>query len=170
MATQSELVRERKLLAGLGVPPVRIWPARCMWYGPDGSVKGTLPCDPYSRLLYLGRGLRPDVGSVQQMKAERAKVASTKDTLVDALIAMMQDRETWEGTASELLSTLKTRTGTAESLPVDATRMSKALTKLASTLATNGINVEAKRRGKNRGIRLDAKRVDSMSIPVTLVP
>ena len=112
----------------------------------------------------MGRGLRPDVGTVPFSSATKAGIALTKviptrspKTLVHALTAMMQDMKTWEGTASELSSILP---GTTDDVPVDATMMSKALAKLASTLATNGIAVEAMKRGKNRGIRLDAKGQD----------
>jgi hypothetical protein len=54
MATQADLIRERELLVALGFLPVKVWPPRCTWYQPDGSVAGKLPCDPYSRLLYKG--------------------------------------------------------------------------------------------------------------------
>ena len=62
MPTHIEIARERELLAELGLSPVKHWPPRCTWYRSDGSVAGNMPCDPYSRLLYMGRGLRPDVG------------------------------------------------------------------------------------------------------------
>ena len=61
MATQAELTKERQLLTSMGLPLVKVWPPRCTWYNPDGSVNGHLSCDPYSRLLYMSRGLRPDV-------------------------------------------------------------------------------------------------------------
>ena len=60
MATQAELTKERQLLAGMGLRPVGVWPPKCQWHNPDGTINGTLPCDPYSRLLYLGRGLIPE--------------------------------------------------------------------------------------------------------------
>ena len=145
MATHTELMKERRLLAGMGLRPVNVWPVRCTWYLPDGSVHGTLPCDPYSRLLYMGRGLRPDVAIV------RSESIQTPVTLVDALTRMMQGRDVWEGTASELLVMLD---GTTPELPVDATRLSKALNKLASQLAVRGMVVEHVKTAKRRGIRL----------------
>ena len=74
------------------------------------------------------------------------------DSLPEAVKTLLdgQDR-VWEGTATELLSTLE---GTYEGLPVDGTRLSKALFKLASQLAVRGISVERLRRGKQHGIRL----------------
>ena len=100
MATQQDLIRERELLGGLGLPPVRVWPPRCVWYRADGSVVGKLPCDPYSRLLYLGRGLSPDVAMGKRESVPAAP------TLLDAVTTLMQDRDTWEGTATDLLTTL----------------------------------------------------------------
>ena len=119
MATSAELIKERQLLTGMGLPLVKVWPPKCTWYNPDGSVNGTLPCDPYSRLLYMRRGLRPDVGNNSPAPAEPGRV-----TLIDAVVDLMQERTTWEGTASELLSTLE---GATDDLPADATRLSKEL-------------------------------------------
>ena len=72
-------------------------------------------------------------------------------TLIDAVADLMQERSTWEGTVSELLSTLE---GATDDLPADATRLSKALGKLASQLAVRGVVVERMTRGRQRGIRL----------------
>ena len=69
---------------------------------------------------------------------------------------MMQALETWEGTANALLSTRIAVSGMANGLPVDATRMGKKVRELVSTLATNSIVVQELKRGKRRGIRLDA--------------
>jgi hypothetical protein len=149
MATSAELIKERQLLTGMGLPPVKVWPPRCTWYNPDGSVNGHLPCDPYSRLLYMSRGLRPDVASTT-LSPSPPPVASA-DSLPEAVKSFMDGQDVWEGTATELLSTLE---GTYEGLPADGTRLSKTLFKLASQLAVRGISVERLRRGKQRGIRL----------------
>ena len=146
MPTRAEIALERELLTNLGLSPVKHWPPRCIWYLPDGSVAGKLPCDPYSRLLYMERGLRPDVGNNSPAPAQPARV-----TLIDAVAGLMQERSAWEGTASELLSTLEDAT---DDLPADATRLSKALSKLASQLALKGVVVERMTRGRQRGIRL----------------
>ena len=145
MATQQDLIRERELLGGLGLPAVRVWPPRCVWYRADGSVVGKLPCDPYSRLLYMGRGLRPDVAMGKRESVPAAP------TLLDAVTAMMQDRDTWEGTATDLLTTLD---GKCDEVPVDATRLSKALSKLVSQLEGAGIRLERLTRGRQRTLRL----------------
>ena len=147
MATQHDVVRERKLLTEMGLPPVRAWPPRCTWYRPDGSVASTLPCEPYSRLLYMSRGLRPDV-----MDAPSAgQTATSSPPLLDTVIAFMDGRDAWEGTASELLSTLRPLD---TELPADGTRLSKELFGLASQLAARGIGIERLPRGRQRGVRL----------------
>ena len=145
MATQAELTKERQLLAGMGLRPVSVWPPKCQWHNPDGTINGMLPCDPYSRLLYMGRGLRPDVAMVRSEPVQRPM------TLVDAVAGLMQGRDSWEGTASELLVMLD---GATPELPVDATRLSKALNKLASQLVVRGVVVEHVKTAKRRGIRL----------------
>ena len=152
MATQSELVRERKLLEGMGLPPVRAWPPRCTWHNPDGSVKGTLPCDPYSRLLYLGKGLRPGIAGVGIAPPVAGTLSSgTTVTLVDAVVALVDEAGTLECTASELLKQLE---GVADELPQDATRLSRALTGLASQLAERSIVLERVKTSQGRVIRL----------------
>ncbi len=72
-------------------------------------------------------------------------------TLADAVAGLMQGMDTWEGTASELLAMLD---GATPELPVDATRLSKALNKLASQLAVRGVSVEHVKTAKRRDIRL----------------
>ena len=145
MPTMQNVIRERELLTNLGLSPVKHWPPRCTWYLTDGSVAGKLPCDPYSRLLYMERGLTPDVGNDSPVPAQPARV-----TLLDAVAGLLQERSTWEGTASELLSTLESAT---DDLPADATRLSKALGKLASQLVLKGVVVERMTRGRQRGVR-----------------
>ena len=72
-------------------------------------------------------------------------------TLADVEVGLMQGMDTWEGTANELLVMLD---GATAELPVDATRLSKALNKLASQLAVRGVAVEHVKTAKRRGIRL----------------
>ena len=147
MPTHTELTRERELLTDLGLGPVSLWPPRCTWYRKDGSVAGKLPCDPYSRLLYMSRGLRPDVAD----GPSAGQTATSPTPLLDTVVAFMDGREAWEGTASELLSTLEPL---VTKLPADGTRLSKELFGLASQLAARGIGIERMPRGRQRGIRL----------------
>jgi len=139
-----------------------------VWYKSDGSVHGTLPCDPYSRLLYLGRGLRPDVGTLPAPRPTRtievdesaenpthtiSPKASPRSrvTLADAVVGLLRDRDTWEGTATELLSRLK---GAVDDVPEDAIRLSKALAKLSSPLSAAGIRIARTRTNNSRRILL----------------
>ena len=71
-------------------------------------------------------------------------------TLIDALADMMQEVEAWDGTA-ELLSILN---GSVDGIFGDATRISKALTKLASPLSDAGITVARTRTKNARGISI----------------
>ena len=128
---------------GLGLNPSQtLEKPRCTWYNPDGSVHGDLPCDPYSRLLYLGRGLRP--GIAVNVKTTSLQCHSLQD-VQNAVVELMDDSKSWDGTATELLSTLN---GSVDGIPGDATRLSKALAKLASSLSDAGITV-AKTRTKH---------------------
>ena len=78
--------------------------------------------------------------------------SSTRLTpLLDTVVAFMDGRDAWEGTASELLSTLEPLTS---GLPADGTRLSKELFGLASQLAARGIGIERLPRARQRGIRL----------------
>ena len=151
MATQQELIKERELLQGLGLKPIKIWPPRCTWYNPDGTVNGNLPCDPYSRLLYMSRGMRPDVAGV--MVSPTPLPVASDASLPETLKAFMDGKDVWEGTATELLEVLD---GSADYMPPDATRLSRMLNKLASQLAVRGITVEWLPRGRKRGLRLRA--------------
>ena len=151
MPTQVEILQEQMLLMGMGLKPVKIWPPRCQWYNSDGSVNGTLPCDPYSRLLYLSKGLVPEVAM--------PKATHDNVTLLDAVVDLMSDRPMHEGTASEILNVLEGMVvGLSPVLPLDATRFSIALFDLASQLEGHGIEVRRLTRGRNRGIRLLNRR------------
>ena len=146
MTSALDLKQERELLAGLGLGPVRIWPVRCMWYKADGSSVGPLPCDPYSRIMYMDRGLRPEVaGEINRT----SKPAST--TLLDAVSSLMEDWSAWEGTASELMVLINDAT---IDKPADATRLSKELNILAASLSVRGIAVERIKTSHRRAIRL----------------
>ena len=119
MATQQDLTREREMLTGLGVPPVKVCPPRCTWYNADGSGNGNLPCDPYSRLLYLGRGLRPDIGVISGVGTVSPVITVT---LLDAVVSLVDEAGTVECTASELLELLQE---VVDNLPQDAIRLSR---------------------------------------------
>ena len=151
MPTHLEIAREHELLTGLGLAPVQHWPPRCTWYGPDGSVMGMLPCDPYSRLRYMGRGLRPDVVSRPQESSTARTVPAVVSTLLDAVVELMQDRDTWEGTASELLTVLADST---DDVPASAARLSRDINGIEQGLSVRSIGIERTRDYRRRGVRL----------------
>ena len=150
MSTQANLRKERELLAGLGLQPVRAWPAKCLWYWPDGSVNGNLPCDEYSRILYMGRGLVPSVA--------RKIAPDTGPTEPDGLMAVMcrfiDEQGPFEGTVSELHEHLQHR---ATGLPGSATRLSRALSGLASQMIVQGMVMQRMPRGRDRILRLSRR-------------
>ena len=167
MNTQQGIIRERELLRRLGMGPVKQWPPRCYWYKPDGELASQhkLPSDPYSRMLYLGRGLRPDVDYLylaclkcgQLMSREKLRDgrcpehAESPPTLDSIITEFMNDKATWSDPASVLLSTLQARyTG----LPVDALRLSKALSLITPVLEDHNIHISRHTRGKERILRI----------------
>ena len=74
---------------------------------------------------------------------------------VGAVVGLIHEMDTWECTATDLLTTLD---GTCDEVAVDATRLSKALNKLASQLAGRGITAERLPRGGKRGLRLHRRQ------------
>ena len=94
----------------------------------------------------MSRGLSPDV-----MDNPSTGPKTPRAPLLETMVAFMDGRQTWEGTASELLSTLGPL---ATELPTDGTRLSKELFGLASQFAARGIGIERLPRGRQRGIRL----------------
>ena len=151
MPTHLEIAREHELLTGLGLAPVQHWPPRCTWYSPDGSVMGSLPCDPYSRLRYMGRGLRPDIWNRPQESSTARTVPAAASTLLDAVVELMQDRDTWEGTASELLTVLASST---DDVPANAARLSRDINGIEQELSVRNIGIERTRDYRRRGVRL----------------
>ena len=168
MATQAELKRERELLAGFGLNPVRTWSARCKWYKAyDGSYHGELPSDMYSRLRYMERGLRPELTESDSLHLDvRRKVESMRygcllprdrasmddfrlASAVNYLVTRSDDY--WRGTATDLFYLLK---GKTNDIAVDATRLSKRLNNIASHLLNKDVVVEHVRSAKTREIVL----------------
>ena len=150
MPTQQELIKERELLQGMGLKPIKVWPPRCRWSSPDGSINSILPCDPYSRLKYLNRGLRPEIG-IPDTSYNVTTPRLQCNPLLNAVVELVRGRDSWEGTATELLSMLD---GSVDDPPKDATRLSKALKMLASPLADAGIHVAMTRTRHARGISI----------------
>ena len=158
MPTMRENQKDQELLAALGVDPsvsinVRQWPARCVWYNHDGSVIGPMPCDPYSRQRYMARGLRPEVIGLPMEPMTWPRVEVVPVTLADGVDTLMQGRETWKVTATELLDHLRElpEETIPDELPVDATRLAKTLDEIEEPLIEEkGIWCQRKRLTKGR--------------------
>ena len=146
MATQQEILKERELLKGMGLKPIKVWPPRCRWFNPDGSPNGILPCDPYSRLKYLDRGLRPEIGI-----PDKSYNVTTPQLQCNSLLNTVIGLVGWSGTATELLSILR---GSVDDVPVDATRLSKALNMLASRLTHARVHIDITRNRNARSISI----------------
>ena len=73
------------------------------------------------------------------------------NSLLNAVVELVRDRGSWNGTATELLSRLN---GSVDGIPGDATRLSKALAKLASSLSDAGITVARTRTKHARRISI----------------
>ena len=151
MATKQDIERDRELLKGLGLPEVRIWPPRCDWYTKDGEVRPNLSCDPYSRGLWLERGMRPDIWSEdpkpsQQSHYELPLPANVTPTLVEALIGL----GSWVGTVTELFFALEKVT---DDIPMSASRLSREIGKVENELKVRNVTVHRVRDKHQRLIR-----------------
>ena len=97
----------------------------------------------------MNRGLRPEVAGEVNVSGKPASA-----TLLDAVSSLMEGRSAWEGTASELMDRIDDAT---IDKPADATRLSKELNILASSLSVRGISVERVKTSNRRGIRLERR-------------
>ena len=75
----------------------------------------------------------------------------TTVTLLDAVVALVEELEAVECTATELLNKLQ---GVADELPQDVTRLGRALTGLASQLEARSIVLERVKTSQGRVIKL----------------
>ena len=126
MATQKDIERDKELLVQLGLPMVSTWPSRCNWHTEEGDLRPNLQCDPYSRNLWMSRGMRPDLFHDKPKQVDTKKVMGPADkpTVVDAIELLVNKQEAWEGTVSGLREELK---GTCDDLPVNPIRMAGSL-------------------------------------------
>ena len=154
MATKQDIERDRELLKGMGLPEVRIWPPKADWYDKDGGLHPNLPCDAYSRGVWLKRGFRPALWGNKQKRDIGADIiqknGSTPIDLVDALVELGE----FYGTASQLHDELAKATS---DLPVDATRLSKRLGQIEYELSVKGIGFERIKTPQKRYVRLSRR-------------
>jgi len=136
---------ERGLLQRLGLPRVRVWPPRADWYTEDGKLVPNRPCDPYSRLLYLSRNMRPDLWRNKHNPSTKAPRVSV--TLLDAIVALGNS----EGTGTDLYERLKM---TTDDLPDSPSRLSREIARIEAQLKVRRVTVERERNKSRRLIRL----------------
>lgn len=165
MATPQEIQKETELLAGLGLPRVKVWPPRCDWYTKDGELRKNMPCDPYSRIQWLSRGMRPDIwrskkkittGYVDKTPAKTDAYA----TLLDAVIGLGN----WEGTSTDLFSTLELVT---DDIPDNPSRLSRDIGDLAEQLQVRGVTFKRVRDRRSR--RMVFRHTNKESVTATPV-
>ena len=165
MATPQEIKKETELLAGLGLPRVKVWPVRCDWYTSDGELRKNMPCDPYSRIQWLSRGMRPDIwrskkkittGYVDKTPAKTDAYA----TLLDAVIGLGN----WEGTSTDLFSTLELVT---DDIPDNPSRLSRDIGDLVEQLQVRGVTFKRVRDRRSR--RMVFRHTNKESVTATPV-
>ena len=165
MATPQEIKKETELLAGLGLPRVKVWPPRCDWYTSDGELRKNMPCDPYSRIQWLSRGMRPDIwrskkkittGYVDKTPAKTDAYA----TLLDAVIGLGN----WEGTSTDLFSTLELVT---DDIPDNPSRLSREIGELTEQLQVRGVTFKRVRDRRSR--RMVFRHTNKESVTATPV-
>ena len=168
MATPQEIKKEPELLAGLGLPRVRVWPARCDWDTSDGGLRPNLACDPYSRILWLSRGMRPDIW---HNKKPRASSTATNvvpemritNTLLDAVVGLGN----WEGTGTDLYSALELVT---DDIPDNPSRLSRDIGDLAEQLQVRGVTFKRVRDSRGRRMVFRQTKKESATSTVTRTP
>ena len=165
MATPQQIKQEAELLQGLGLPRVKVWPARCDWYTSDGELRKNMPCDAYSRIQWLSRGMRPDIwrskkkittGYVDKTPAKTDAYA----TLLDAVIGLGN----WEGTSTDLFSTLELVT---DDIPDNPSRLSREIGELTEQLQVRGVTFKRVRDRRSR--RMVFRHTNKESVTATPV-
>ena len=115
-----DAAEEQRWLASRGLS-METLPKRATWYRADGLAIPNLPTDPYHRALYRGKGwtLKPpaDVGIPSVERAPQATQPADitpgrpvapkplrMSRLSRAVLRVMEGRDSWEGTATELMT------------------------------------------------------------------
>ena len=163
MPTPQEIKRETELLEGLGLPRVRVWPPRCDWYTSDSELRKNLPCDPYSRIQWLSRGMRPDIWHTKKKRTtgyiDKTPGMRITNTLLDAVVGLGN----WEGTSTDLFSTLELATA---DIPDNPSRLSRDIGELAEQLQIRGVTFKRVRDRRSRRMVFRHTRKE----PVTATP
>jgi hypothetical protein len=94
------------------------------------------------------------MAAYQGNRAEAHETAIEASPVAQAILDLMDGREVWQGTASELLTELKERAGEAaaksRAFPSDTRRLGVALKRLSPDLRAVGVDVDSHRRGQGK--------------------
>ena len=185
--TAQQAVEDRLWLASQGFSPETL-PRRATWYRSDGLPLHNLPTDPHHRARYRERGftLKPPVveslgypqdrpqrdrtgipgpqGVVQappgMIPQEKARVRVPR--FVRRVLGVMDGRDSWEGSATELMALLDPyappggRPYRVFGMPLDPARLSKKImgSTVTAALENSGLTVNRGYRGHERVLRL----------------
>jgi hypothetical protein len=135
------------------------------WYAPGRELRGRT--DDYTLTLYRSKGFVLDRKFLDpqlwhelecgipspRMTAEPPQPSGSTPRLAKAIRGVMSGRNSWEGTASELLSMIDSRTG---GIPKDAIRLSTEVMKphMTDALKAYGLTVHRKRTATKRLLQL----------------
>ena len=165
MATPQELKRETDLLEGLGLPRVKVWPARCDWYTSDGELRKNMPCDAYSRIQWLSRGMRPDIWrSKKKITTGYVDKTPVKSDIYATLLDAVVGLGNWEGTSTELFSTIELVTS---NIPDSPSRLSRDIGELTEQLRVRGVTFKRVRDRHTR--RMVFRHTNKESVTATPV-
>ena len=165
MATPQEIKKETELLAGLGLPRVKVWPPRCDWYTKDGELRKNMPCDPYSRIQWLSRGMRPDIWrSKKKITTGYVDKTPVKSDIYATLLDAVVGLGNWEGTSTDLFSTLELVT---DDIPDNPSRLSREIGELTEQLQVRGVTFKRVRDRRSR--RMVFRHTNKESVTATPV-
>ena len=165
MATPQEIKKETELLAGLGLPRVKVWPPRCDWYTKDGELRKNMPCDPYSRIQWLSRGMRPDIWrSKKKITTGYVDKTPVKSDIYATLLDAVVGLGNWEGTSTDLFTTIELVTN---DIPDSPSRLSRDIGELTEQLQVRGVTFTRFRDRRSR--RMVFRHTNKESVTATPV-
>ena len=165
MATPQEIKKETELLAGLGLPRVKVWPPRCDWYTKDGELRKNMPCDPYSRIQWLSRGMRPDIWrSKKKITTGYVDKTPVKSDIYATLLDAVVGLGNWEGTSTDLFTTIELVT---DDIPDSPSRLSRDIGELTEQLRVRGVTFKRVRDRHTR--RMVFRHTNKESVTATPV-
>ena len=142
-------------------------PKHAPWYRPDGKILRGGPTDYYHRTRYRERGLTLKPPTTAPITTYNSSTGQTKrrPRLAMRIFELMQSRQTWEGSASELMHLLDPhappggRGYRVNGMPLTPAQLAKRLLAgpVASALGDYGVAATSGYRGKGRVLRLNRR-------------